>query len=196
MSFQKQGIELLTQIWAKEGLASIPAQTLKAWVLQNYGAGAFPEIEKAERQVAGERRSPDVQANARRLQRFRHPQASEETTKPVKSAAPPVVQPSQEEQPLSAPPREDKPLQPVIPQPLSTPPQPDVEKVVAPEAPDISITPNDYGSIASLSPAALTKKFERGSIISFLKDKKVKVREGLSHRQAAAQLLAWIERQK
>lgn len=183
--FKTRFLELLKDIYAAEGLGAVPALTLKSWILQNYGAGALPEIEEIERLFAVA--SPEkVQTSSRKLQSFRHPLKATDPVSAGKPLAPPV-----QEKPLSLPVPEE-PLKPQpIPQPLSTPGQSaSVEKVVAPE--DL-IKPGEYSELAGLSAAALSKKYTLEQIVAFLKANKAKVKDNASHRQAAAQLLNWLD---
>jgi len=209
--FKTRFLELLKDIYAAEGLGAVPALTLKSWILQNYGAGALPEIEEIERLFAVA--SPEkVQTSSRKLQSFRHPLKATDPVSAGKPLAPPVqekplslpvpeeplslpteqpLSPPVQEEPLSLPVPEE-PLKPQpIPQPLSTPGQSaSVEKVVAPE--DL-IKPGEYSELAGLSAAALSKKYTLEQIVAFLKANKAKVKDNASHRQAAAQLLNWLD---
>lgn len=200
--FKTRSLELLKDIYAAKGLGAVPALTLKSWILQNYGAGALPEIEEIERLFAVA--SPEkVQTSSQKLQSFRHPLKATAPGSEGKPLAPPVQEgplsrPVPEE-PLSAPteqpltpPVQEEPLSPQpIPQPLSTPGQSaSVEKVVAPE--DL-IKPGEYSELAGLSAAALSKKYTLEQIVAFLKAHKAKVKDNASHRQAAAQLLNWLD---
>ena len=211
--FRTRTLEFLRDIWNAEGLGSIPAMTLKTWAIQTYGPDIFPDIDQIEKTLTG---LPLLQkqdnASAKRMRRFQHPAAP--VSEPLALAAEPLalaaaepgkplapLSPAQVEEPLRPPVKEEEIKAPLLPQLPNTPaPAPkvqDVEKVVAAEPAQVAeIKPSDYNELAGLSAAALAKRFSQEQITLFLESKKAKVKQGASHRQVAAQFLAWLEKNK
>lgn len=207
-NFKQRTLDLLSDIWKVEGMGSIKALTLKAWLIQNYGGVVLPEIDKAEREAAGERTQPDVQAPARRMQSFRHPASQKAAAAPApvapvegKSSAP-LNSGAGEEQPLSAPtPEEQLPGTQTLSQPSNTPQAPQApgqndDALVAPEAPAIELTPQDAEELSTLSPGAVLKKYSRKELEAYLNKKGLKAKQGASDRQLAAQFLSALEKGK
>lgn len=213
--FRTRTLEFLRDIWNAEGLGSVPAMTLKTWAIQTYGPDIFPDIDQIEKTLAG---LPLLQkqdnASAKRMRRFQHPAAPVSEPEPlaaeplalavpaVEPGKPPApLSPAQVEEPLRPPVKEEEIKAPLLPQlPNTQAPAPkvqDVEKVVAAEPAQVAeIKPSDYNELAGLSAAALTKRFSQEQITLFLESKKAKVKPGASHRQVAAQFLAWLEKNK
>lgn len=211
--FKKIALDLLFAIWKVEGLGSPMALTLKSWLLQNYGSGVLPEIDKLERDAAGQRKYPEVQAQARRMQSFRHPASTKPNAdslsndgagvpqddaavmplnEPMGKSESPLNLGAREEQILSAPtPEEQLPGTQTLSQPSSTPQAPGQsgDVLVVPEFPDIKLTPKDVAELLTLSPRAVLKKYGRKTLEEYLKSKGRRIRPSTSDRQVAAQFL-------
>lgn len=219
-NFKQRALDLLFDIWKFEGMGSTMALTLKSWLLQNYGSGVLPKIDELEREAAGQRQQPEVQAQARRMQSFRHPASakpnsallSNEATGAlqVDASVRPLDEPmgkseallnsgAREEQILSAPtPEEQLPGTQTLSQPSITPQAPgqNVDAPVAPELPDIKLTPQDVAQLLTLSPKAILKKYGRKNLEEYLKSKGFRIKSAASDRQVAAQFLLALENNK